>query len=1301
MATGAVPTNPADPTPVNRKAGRETIVGYDRFIDDHLRKTRSQVKWVEISSAAMILVAATLGYLMVVVLLDHWLIPGGLGFWGRIVALALLVLGAGTYFATSLAPLLLRRVNPVYAAHAIEQARPTLKNSLVNFLLLRSSRAEISESVYQAVEQQAATRLSQVHIESAVDRSRLIRIFSILTAIVAISCLYLIASPKDPLSTVRRIALPWADIAAPTRVTIEEVSPGDTNTFYDGYVTVEAVVRGVDDADPVTLYYSTADGQTVGQSIPMQRPSGAYRHSATLPAGTGGLQQDVMYHIEAGDARSNLYQVEVRPAPTILIDRVEYHYPKYTGMEPATRKHGDLKAIEGTRITLHARANQDILAAWLDLDCKGKRNKPFKSSGREASIRIPLRMVDDRQTQEFSSYQIRFTNTERHENPQPIRHTVEVVPDQPPDVKFDAPTQPQVELAVNGRLEMKVRARDPDFALSRVEIIAERMDQSGDLLLAEPLLKQEQTEFEGTFTFDAARLKLKPGDTVRYWAQARDNRQPNDDQPADPNIAVTDKFKIVIVEPKPQPRENDLANNDQPRPNQPHEDQPRQGQPQQGQPQQGNQQAKQAEQQDQAGEGQQAEPMPPAEGPDGQKQDPADGSENKQQQPGNNDGQAGDAAGNKQSTQQGEKGESDHDRRIDPMSNPGDAFEEALKHRQQQEKENQGSSKQQSGEQTGEHNDQSKSDQNTQQKPGSDENNSAQKPGNQQQSDQQKPQQGEKPQSGNERSGESSNATSKPQDGSQGDKNQEGDGAKRQPENGQPSPMGDNARQQKPGTGNEGASQQDQSGESRDAQQGGKQGAGNDMPPRNVQGQGKGGHEPAGDKPQPGGPKDSTPSEKESSEGSGQPKQGEQAKSGENSAAESPEGTRNAQGQGSEQKGAARPDQKSPNQPGQNPDMQGGNRENEKGNQGGSGQKTQDQGPSPSPQKANQPGRAKEPSGEDQPGETPKGDEAKSPSQSKKQSDSKGGEAGDQSGGGKAGGGQAASGTEGTGAPGSTTAADQGNKKAPGAGQGETSEQAGAKAESDKPTGASDPSGKLGEGSQQKAGGDKNGGQPGGKQPQQGPSQQDKPNGQQPDNRGEQGDAQSNDGSKQQPGQRQPSGQGNSTGGGGQPGDSQGEPMAGERGQQPGEPGQQAMQQQAKPDEVGGDAANLDYARKATDLALEHLKDQLNKDQPDQELLDKLKWSREDLQRFVDHWERMKRDAQAPGEAGDAARRKLNESLGGLGLKPHGTRIKSNSGAGDQLRELRSSRRASPPPEYAEQVKAYKQRLAKGQQDQP
>ena len=43
------------------------------------------------------------------------------------------------------------------------------------------------------------------------------------------------------------------------------------------------------------------------------------------------------------------------------------------------------------------------------------------------------------------------------------------------------------------------------------------------------------------------------------------------------------------------------------------------------------------------------------------------------------------------------------------------------------------------------------------------------------------------------------------------------------------------------------------------------------------------------------------------------------------------------------------------------------------------------------------------------------------------------------------------------------------------------------------------------------------------------------------------------------------------------------------------------------------DEVNLDFARKATELSIQRMRDQLNKNQVDQQLLDSLQWSKADM----------------------------------------------------------------------------------------
>ena len=207
MASGTA--NSAGPMVV----GPETNVQHDQFIEQQLARTRRRVKWVDLGSIAMGLVGGVVAYLMIVVVFDHWI--ADLGRPGRIVALLVLVLGVAYCVAAHIVPPFLRRINPAYAARAIEQSEPSLKNSLINFLMFRRDATPTNRLVYQALRQRAALDLRHVNIDLAVDRTKLIRVGYVVAVLMVLFALYTIFSPKDVFRTMLRVAAPWADLPRP------------------------------------------------------------------------------------------------------------------------------------------------------------------------------------------------------------------------------------------------------------------------------------------------------------------------------------------------------------------------------------------------------------------------------------------------------------------------------------------------------------------------------------------------------------------------------------------------------------------------------------------------------------------------------------------------------------------------------------------------------------------------------------------------------------------------------------------------------------------------------------------------------------------------------------------------------------------------------------------------------------------------------------------------------------------------------------------------------------------------------
>ena len=125
---------------------------------------------------------------------------------------------------------------------------------------------------------------------------------------------------------------------------------------------------------------------------------------------------------------------------------------------------------------------------------------------------------------------------------------------------------------------------------------------------------------------------------------------------------------------------------------------------------------------------------------------------------------------------------------------------------------------------------------------------------------------------------------------------------------------------------------------------------------------------------------------------------------------------------------------------------------------------------------------------------------------------------------------------------------------------------------------------------------------------------------------------------------------------------------------------------ESPPPDSGPDAPNPEFTKKQVDLALSHIKDQMGKEKP--ELLDRLGWTKEDAQKFLDNMQKLKDAAQRPDKEGQTAKKAYDEFLKDLDLRPRGTQIHSGR-TKDDLPNVRDSGQIEPPAEWAEPYREY------------
>jgi hypothetical protein len=1253
------------------------LVDSEQFIDDHIGRTRRALKLVDFAGGVLTLVVGLLTFLLIAGLIDHWVIPGGLGQAGRLAFFGLLLAGMGWFAWRQFVPLV-RSINPVYAAHTIEQASPSLKNSLLNALLFRHHRQQMSAKVYHALEQQAAQRLSTANADAAIDYAGLLRLGYALLAVVAACVVYSLLSPKNLAVSAARIIDPWADLTAPSRVQILNVEPGETSVAIGERVNISAEVLAVRENEPVRLRYTTADESLVDETILMAKPTGAGRFAADLPRATdsgaaAGVQQELEYWIEAGDARSRRFKLSVFQRPTIVVQRVHYNYPAYTGEPTKTVDNvGDISGLEGTEAAIEALASEPIKSAYVDFDSDGRSDVRMTVDGRRATASFKLQLRPDRRTPWHLNYALRFTSAAGRANDDPVQYQLDVQPDYAPEIRITQPEEPDLTVRADETVLIGVEARDPDYAVQTVRLVG-RVGEK-DMLLAELNSKNHVGLYKHLHPFVPADKLLKAGDVLEYWAEAHDNRHP------DANVALTEHRRLRIAgangenqqqQPNGQgqggngdqnnngaaggqgPNDDPLQNNQQQGGDgggeSPNGEGQQQGENSSGGGQSaGGQNGEGQAQQDQTGEGQSAEGQTGENGDAG-----ADASGNGgatgQQQTSENTGQTGDQQNGGEGGQHASDGQSGDNAAPGANGSNGGDKQGAKRERVSSAGDDDGSAFERMNEVLGDQGDQQGGDANP--------------------------------------SGDGDAASAAGQSGDNSDQDSNADNAAANAAD-RTSDAGDNAG----GQTAEGNPTDDPSG-----------GAEQTTSPDNNPGQSSGANTPRDpDDPQNAATPEGEGETPAGADNAGNPNNGQ-----------APAGDDNAGQPGAPHAGNKLPreqadggDSSETEMEGEPPteDSRGKTESDARGDQGGdrSGEGQRGGG-----QQADNAGQGE--AGSHEPSDTGAGQSA----------DQGAGETGTQGGDQQLADGQTGESSgdqQGNGSQTGSSAQQQDGAPSPDGEAASTAPPPGDNAnQNDGAEGASQqPSGDQHTGEQPGAQGDQQGSQGGDQQGSTG-AQQGNQADQQPGGAADNGtNPPDQTGGQQTPGE-QSSGDQSQAGQSGSPpqdGQSPADPDPFDESQStedpsgnPGSAGSGGGSAARNPErggtqgggvdgdgvmrEPGGDAANLDYARKQTDFVLERLSDQLAKQKVDPKLLDTLGWTEDELRRFVDRWKGLKAAAEGQGDAATDAQAKLNAALRSLGLRPRSQLNVRGAVAEDQLRDLNDSYRARAPREYAERVRAY------------
>ena len=440
-----------------------------RPIVEKLTRLIRRVRWLIVLRGACAVAATAVGALLAVMAIDACVTLFSL--WTR-GALTLSVYAATAIVAVFfLVRPLAKSFSLTGIARVIETRHPELQERISSAVELITSEdapdLRGSEQLIGALVEQATDNVRDIQPRREVTLRAARPYLAAATVVVAVLAAMFVLWPEQASFLLRRASVPFINLPN-LQARDLHVSPGNVVILEGDRLQVEVEVpnRAVRSA---SFRCVQPDGsEAVADMVLLYSGSDPTpRFAFTCPPAT----QTFQYRVHAGDALTSFYTASVEKRPAIEQLEVRYESPKYAHREPLTESpaEGDLRALQGTVITLTAHTNKPMAAAELLINgqpAAAKAELAAKGEGAPAALfrftltpevvgRWALQLTDQHGFKSYSA-----------------EHAIEIVPDAPPTITVLTSETKQLRLPPTARVPVSYAVED-DIGLSGVAMLIE------------------------------------------------------------------------------------------------------------------------------------------------------------------------------------------------------------------------------------------------------------------------------------------------------------------------------------------------------------------------------------------------------------------------------------------------------------------------------------------------------------------------------------------------------------------------------------------------------------------------------------------------------------------------------------------------------------------------------------------------------------------------------------------------------------------------------------------------------------
>ena len=244
------------------------------------------------------------------------------------------------------------------------------------------------------------------------------------------------------------------------------------------------------------------------------------------------LTEDLHYFALAGDGQSNQAEIDVVDPPAVVGATLTYQFPAYQERKAETVQapSAGIAAPVGTTVTVELKANKQLASA--NIEVEGQAPLTWAVSGDTARGQIRV--------MKSGNYTVKFADTDGFTNPAPQTFPIKALADQTPEVQLVEPTG-DLEVVPDALVPLTINVKD-DYGVGHTRVAYERDNGKKDMLgigIGGP--REKTVGFDAKW--DLAQLNLKPGDSIRYRAEAQDY-----DNITGPHTGKTGEYTLRIID---------------------------------------------------------------------------------------------------------------------------------------------------------------------------------------------------------------------------------------------------------------------------------------------------------------------------------------------------------------------------------------------------------------------------------------------------------------------------------------------------------------------------------------------------------------------------------------------------------------------------------------------------------------------------------------------------------------------------------------------------------------------------------